>query len=329
MTFPDFQLQRARLLAERAGLLDAAETNVYRALAPLMPGPAQAAEGTVHRCHLASQWVAFYGLPAEVSRRAFISCGVRDSLRILFQHLAQKPCALWLPEDNYPVYQELAAAAGLAPRSFPTLPEIEWPQEALDAAVEREWLLLTHPLKPRGRALDATDADRLKQWLAASAKRRVVLDTVYTLETRFDAVTHDLLATGQVILLHSLTKGWLHPRCFGIALMPEQDAAEWMPVFRAEPPPQQNLATARHLMANHAELPARIAECLTTAQTRLREELRHLRLDALPVTTTSYLVPVRRSWDALLEQGVLGLPASVFGSRRDDFTLLSTLHFAS
>lgn len=328
MNFVDFQHHRTHLLSERPGLLDAAETNLYRALASLMPGPAPAAGGSVHRCHLASQWVAFYGLPAEASRRAFVSCGVRDSLRILFGHLAQRPCKLWLPEDNYPVYHELAMEAGLAPCSFPTLPEIEWPQEAPAAEVDHEWLLLTHPLKPRGRSLTEGDAARLKEWLAKSAKRRVVLDAVYTLETRFDAVTLDLLSTGQVILLHSLTKGWLHPRCFGVALLPEPDAAEWMPVFRAQPPPQENLITARHLMSAHADSPAKIAQCLTAAQQRMLESVRHLQLEYLPADTTSYLIPVKRRWEDLLTQGVLGLPASVFESHRDNLTILSTLSFA-
>lgn len=329
MNFSDFQLQRARLLDERAGLLDMAETNLYRALERFTPNPAQAAEGIVHRCHLASQWVAYYGLPPETSRRAFISCGVRDSLRILFHHLAGKTCALWLPEDNYPVYHELAVAAGLMPFSFPTLPEIKWPQEPPNTAVAHEWLILTHPLKPRGRCLGSKDTANLKAWLAASAKRRVVLDTVYTLETRFDEVTLDLLATRQVILLHSLTKGWLHPRCFGIALMPAQDEAEWMPVFREQPPPQQNLVTARHLMSSYSDLPAKIAGALTAAQLRLREAVLNLQLQMLQVNGTSYLMPVKRRWEDLLEEGVLGIPASVFGSRSEDLTILSSLYLAT
>ncbi len=327
MNFTNFQLQRSRFLNERPGLLDAAETNAYRALSGLMPKVKPVVSGQIHRCHLAGQWVDFYGLPPDASRRALVSCGVRDSLRIFFQSLAARTSVLWLPEDNYPVYFELAIAAGLAFRSFPTLPEIEWPEDA-PTGVASEWLLITNPLKPRGRLLDAADIAHLKQWLAASPKRRVVLDTVYTLDTRFDAVTLDLLATEQVILLHSLTKGWLHPRCFGIVLLPEQDAAGWMPVFRMQPPPQENLATARHLMAIHADSPARIAQCLTAAQEKMLESIRHLQVETLSVDSTSYLVPVRRRWEELLAQDVLGLPASVFGSHRGDLSLLSTLNFA-
>lgn len=327
MNFTNFQLQRNRFLNEHPGLLDAAETNAYRALSLLMPTAAPVVSGQIHRCHLASQWVEFYGLEPDASRRALVSCGVRDSLRILFQNLATRTSVLWLPEDNYPVYYELATAAGLASRSFPTLPEIEWPKdESTDIA--SEWLLITNPLKPRGRLLDEADTARMKQWLTASPKRRVVLDTVYTLNARFDEVTLDLLATEQVILLHSLTKGWLHPRCFGIVLLPEQDAVGWMPVFRTHPPPQENLAMARHLMSMHADAPARIAECLTAAQQRMLKSIRHLKVETLPVDSSSYLVPVRRHWEDLLAQDVLGLPASVFGSHRSDISILSTLNFA-
>lgn len=329
MNFAEFQALRSRLLAERPALLDLAETNLYRSLARLVPEPSPPADGTVHRCHLASQWTALLGLPEEASRRAFVTGGVRDGLDTLFRHLSGKPFLLWLPSDNYPVYHELAKAHGHRSRNFPTLPVAQWPAEPPPAGAEHEWLLVTHPLKPRGRALNEKDAESLLRWLATDECRRVLLDTVYRLEPRFDDLTLRLLATEQAIVLHSLTKGWLHPRCFGVVLMPEQDASVWNPVFRDRPPPQSKLATARHLMSRHADLPEKVAQALGAAQQDLFEATRNLPFEVIEVDPASYFVPVACRWDALLDQGILGLPASVFGSPCDDLTLLSSLTFAT
>lgn len=329
MNFAEFQALRSRLLAERPALLDLAETNLYRSLARLVPDSAPPTDGTVHRCHLASQWTALLGLPEEASRRAFVTGGVRDGLDTLFRHLAGKPCLLWLPEDNYPVYHELATAHGHRPKTFPTLPVAQWPEETPPVDAEQEWLLVTHPLKPRGRSVDNQDTESLLRWLATDERRRVLLDTVYRLEPRFDDLTLRLLATKQAIVLHSLTKGWLHPRCFGVVLMPERDASVWNPVFREKPPPQSNLATARHLMSRHADLPEKVAQALGAAQQDLFEAIRNLPCEVMEVDPASYFVPVACRWDALLDQGILGLPASVFGSPCDDLTLLSSLTFAT
>ena len=268
-------------------------------------------------------------MPEEASRRAFVTGGVRDGLDTLFRHLLGKPCLLWLPEDNYPVYHELATAHGHRPKTFPTLPVVQWPEEAPPVSAEQEWLLVTHPLKPRGRSVDNHDAESLLRWLATDDRRRVLLDTVYRLELRFDDLILRLLATKQVIVLHSLTKGWLNPRCFGVVLMPEQDVPVWNPVFRDKPPSQAHLATARHLMSHHSDLPGNVARSLRAAQRDLFEAIPSLPCEPMPVDPASYFVPVACRWDTLLDLGILGLPASVFGSPRDDLTLLSSLTFAT
>lgn len=82
-------------------------------------------------------------------------------------------------------------------------------------------------------------------------------------------------------------------------------------------------------MSRHADLPGNVAKALGLAQERLFDAIRSLPCEAMPVDPTSYFVPVMGRWDALLDQGVLGLPASVFGSPCDDLTLLSSLTFAT
>jgi len=328
MTFAEFQHIRQRVLRERHGVRDCAETNLYASLAHLIPPEKPAPELTVHRCHLAAEWVQRFGLPADTASRALISCGVRDSLALLFRAYAGNETRLWLPADTYPVYGELARAAGLAPLEFRTLPEPVWPDAP--PATRLEILLVTNPLKPLGRWLTGEDVNTLDEWLAASSRRRLLLDVVYTMSTQFHPTTLQLLATGQTILLHSLTKGWLHPRLFGVALVPEADAATLTPLFRAHPPPQQNLARARELLGRHATLPESVASEIATSRTRLFTAL-PAGFPAMTATDpATYFMPVMGCWSALLDTfNVLGLPASVFGSPREDITILSSLSFVA
>ena len=72
-----------------------------------------------------------------------------------------------------------------------------------------------NPLKPLARWLSPSDVTALTAWLGINPRRRLLLDIVCTFGTRFHPTTHRLLARQQTILLHSLTKGWLHPRLFG------------------------------------------------------------------------------------------------------------------
>lgn len=326
MNFADFQHFRESLLRERSDVRDCAATNLYAALARLIPPPAAQPEQKVHRCHLATEWAEAFGFPPDASRRALVSCGVRDSLAILFRHYASENARLWLPSDNYPVYADIAHAADLATREFATLPEPAWPSAAPHTTTEL--LLVTNPLKPLGRWLTDDDVAALIAWLAAHPGRRLLLDAVYTFERRFHTTTLQLVATQQTILLHSLTKGWLHPRLFGVALVPEQDTAILAPLFREQTPPQSNLARARELMASHAGMPEKISRELADSKARMRSAIPpHI----VPITHTDapgYFVPVAGKWREILDStNVLGIPASVFGSQCEDITILSSLGF--
>lgn len=325
MNFADFQTARETILRDRPDVRDCGATNVYAALAGHIPPSSVDPTVKVHRCHLASEWSALFGFAPEISKRSLISCGVRDSLRLLFQHYAAEGAILWLPTDNYPVYGELARTAGLVIREFPTLPSPEWPENA--ATSGSEILLVTNPLKPLGRWLDDRDVAALSAWLAADSRRRLLLDTVYTFEARFHASTLQLLATNQTILLHSLTKGWLHPRLFGITLAPEADASRLTPVFRDAPPLQANLARARELMGNFSKMPATIARDLTSARERLLAELPASLKTISALDANGYFVPVTGHWRDLLDtHNLLGVPATAFGSTREDITILTTLN---
>jgi histidinol-phosphate/aromatic aminotransferase/cobyric acid decarboxylase-like protein len=325
MTFTAFQDIRSGLLRVHSDLLDCAETNLYRSLAHLALPPTPAPDRKVHRCHLAAEWLSCFGIDVPPNR-ALVSCGVRDSLARLFAHYAGLGAMLWLPEDNYPAYAELACNAGLRFNTFETLPEPMWPVST-DAA-GFEVLLVTNPIKPRSRWLDAVDVGALKGWLLGSPNRRLLLDAVYVFDTHFDPLTLELVSTDQVILLHSLTKGWLHPRLFGIALVPEQDVEQIGPWFRANPPSQDALARARQMLGPHANLPAAISDSLAAARVAFHASLPLGLGGFLSADAPGYLLPVELPWQRLFDEyRIIGIPASVFGSSHENMSILSTLTF--
>ncbi|GAA1148961.1 aspartate/methionine/tyrosine aminotransferase [Kitasatospora gansuensis] len=326
MRFDEFQEFRQRQLSTSPSLLDAAETNVYRALAPLRPEQ-PADTGTVYRCDLARAWLRRFELPEEWSRRAMVSRGVRHGLGVVFHWLHSVQARLWLPSDVYPVYFDLARAAGLAPASYPTLPTPALPSSPADD--RPEYLLLANPSKPLGRYLSDAECAALIAWLQESPHRHLLIDCVYDLGAPFAAGTRRLLDTGRAVLLHSVTKGWLWPRTFGVVLLgPAQaDLAE---AFRADPPTQAQLRLADRLLTEHADLPRQVADQLAARAEQLFERLSDEVLGAVPTASRTcpgnYFFPVDIPAETLrCEYGVLAIPAGVFGESNWSGSVLTSL----
>ncbi|MGW4697108.1 aminotransferase class I/II-fold pyridoxal phosphate-dependent enzyme [Kitasatospora cineracea] len=329
MRFDEFQAYRQQQLAADPSLLDAAETNVYRALAPLRPEPADGDETrTVYRCDLARTWLRRYGLPEPWSRRAMVGRGVRHGLELLFRHLRATGARLWLPADVYPVYFELARAAGLDPGSYPTLPAPDLPSDPPDG--ERpEYLLLANPSKPLGRHLTDAECADLTGWLERSAHRRLLIDAVYDLDTPFAPGTRRLLDTGRAVLLHSVTKGWLHPRSFGIVLLGPDDTAA-AEAFRGDPPSQDQLRLAESLLTDHPDTPRQVAAALADRAERLLARLPDAVRAGIPeaarTSPGTYFFPVETPAETLLaEHGLLAIPATVFGDTPWTGSVLTSL----
>lgn len=83
-------------------------------------------------------------------------------------------------------------------------------------------------------------------------------------------------------------------------------------------------------MSRHAEMPKTIAHELGTAHIRLLATLPKPIQIAHPGDASGYFVIVHRPWSEILKDfRVLSLPATVFGSDREDYSILSSLSFAS
>lgn len=318
MKFDEFEARRARLRVDHPSWLDAGETNLYRALPAHFPDLVRlvdpAPSGAIHRCHLASKTLDFLGLAREQwESRLAISRGVRDSLRILFQHAAAQGIEILIPSDVYPVYQEIATAAGVKHRGW----EAQHPFAGLGAPAAAEgdapqWLLIPDPVKPWGRSL-GEELPRIRAWAAADARRRVVIDAVYSPQV-VPASAQTLLAAGVGIALMSLSKGWLSPQKMGWALFSERDAPVLRPLFMGQDRNAAGLAFARQALQEHPHRPARVAAAVAHLRAVFVARIAETYGVNISLPEMGYLIPDAESASAWEDRGVISIPASVFGS---------------
>ena len=267
MNFAAFQLWREQCVRGNPNALNCAETNLYRSLAPLQPRPiTPSTDRPVHRCDLARAWLNRYGLAESDSRRTLVCRGVRHALSLIFNEIVQHNAQLWTPSDVYPTYLDLARAAGIEPLMFQTLPQPVIPQTRNTG--HAEYLLVANPWKPLGRFLADQECAALINWLGASPNRYLLLDCVYDLDAPFHVTTRKLMNTGRVTLLHSVTKGWLWPKTFGVAMLSEAQP-QLESAFRNDPPTQEHLRLAEKLFSDDAKLPGRITTALANRKRKL------------------------------------------------------------
>lgn len=293
--FAAFSSRRSRVLATRPAVLDLSDTNLYRALAfPPIP-PSTHAEAP-YRCHLAERFLDRLGLPQALKPRTSISHGVRRSLAAIFAWLAAEGKTVGIPGDVYPVYLDLARQAGVRHLCWDTRP----PLDEVDA------LLVCEPAKPWGHALSSEAADALIRW-----GRWVFLDSAYATPPTEQALR--LVDAGVGVLLASLSKGWLLPDHGGLCLAPAPLALHLRPHFQALPKDEGKLRIAYAALTEHPQRPDQVAARLAAAAARL-DALSRARPELRIGPTRGYFAVSERSAAELLEDGVLALPASVFGS---------------
>lgn len=327
MNFSAFQEWREQCLRTDPSLLDCAETNLYRSLASLQPAMEDSdSNAPVHRCDIARAWLARYGFPESYSRQALICRGVRHGLALISKEIAQQGARLWAPSDVYPVYLELARAAGIEPQLFATLPEPKIPRNASNGQLE--YLLIANPWKPLGRYLSDDEVVALANWLDASPKRHLLIDCVYDLDTPFHVTTRTLQETGKAILLHSITKGWLLPRTFGVVLT-DDSHTQFESAFRNDSPTQEQLRLGRHCLSTDANCPAQVSAALQVRSEKFFGALPDaVRASALTgasgLAQGCYLFPVGIPAGELLRRHrLLGIPSTAFGANWSGSVLTS------
>jgi hypothetical protein len=327
VNFSAFQSWREHCLRSDPDLLDCAETNLYRALARLQPKPAALNPNRpVHRCDLARAWIHRFGFPEKESSHALVCSGVRHALGLIFQELAKDGAVVWIPCDVYPIYLDLARKIGIEPFLFSTLPQPKLPDARHEG--RREYMVVTNPWKPLGRFLTDEECDALTVWVNAAPDRYLLVDCVYDLGTPFHPTTQRLWDTGRAILLHSLTKGWLWPKTFGVALM-RSGHERLESVLRDNSPSQEQLSFAEKLLSTHIDLPSQIVATLGVHKRNLLAVLSapvqsRLLLNPACLTPGCYFFAVGIRAEELLQQHrILAIPASTFGAEWDGSIITS------
>jgi aspartate/methionine/tyrosine aminotransferase len=260
---------------------------------------------------LETAWRARWGL-ADAEGTVVSSTGVRPLLAQLFRHFAEVGRRLLAPQDVYPVYLELAKAAGVELGTFPTVPHPALPPVGVHR--RREVLLVPEPLVPLGRGLNDLEATHIRSWLAEDHERLLILDCVYTFSERFTKVAETFLAGGRTVLLHSLAKGFLAPDLAGFAIGPAAVVGKL--VHEAA---DDARGAAVHLLREASDLPQRLALELSRRWSILNQTF------DLPAPETGYFAVVQASFDTLLARGRLAVPGSVFGAAGSEWSAVTCL----
>lgn len=280
----------------------------------------------IHRCDLVRLWCEVRGIEASLRPRALACEGVRNALQLIFKVLAERDVTIALPSDVYPVYWQLAAQADVSSIAFETFPHFQLADILSTAtASSATVVLLPQPLKLHGRVWTEEEVDVACDWLRRAPERRIILDAVYGFGSPLDSRMKRLTATDQVLVLDSLSKGWLQERVFGVVMVPRSDLAIYGPTFRSQPASDCNLFVAHELLTKHRHVPAQLMESMTKRRSELLARAMRERIQTIPAAS-GYLVAMQGSAPALLaEHSLLTIPATAFGSRLRNWSIASVL----
>lgn len=311
MNYADYRQFRDRLLTEKRPLrLDC--MNPRKALAPWAPPASSSAVGIEAAL---DGWRRATGRPTDCIA---VGAGVRDLLTRLMPSLTLGAEEVWLPEDVYPVYWSVTT--GENRHAFRTLPEVDW--RFLESSAARAIALLPLPLAPLGRLPSADEVDRIVSWLNEAGERLLVVDAVYAYQLETLSVILDrLIGTGRCIVLWSCAKGWLTPDALGIAELPP--SLRTLDAGACAPEP---LARALGALETAPRLPLRQQQAFAAEWRRLAPSIQATTPQWQP-PSTGYFSVVPVAFETLLStHNLLGVPATVFGSKRHDCTVVTCLH---
>lgn len=288
---------------------------------PFVPTLKSGESGLSHH-QLLSIFATFFNLPVKTGD-VTLSRGVRALVDGAFSYFGiQKRFSIILPKVQYPVYGKIAKKNGLTPNTFSTVPHMDF--AAIDNAEEKSLLILTSPLSPHGRSLTLEEVNALKEWLATNPERRILLDTVYNFDTKFDSATLSLLETGQVFVAYSLAKSWLLPGHLGILMGGTAVEREGIQNI-VEPADSRLMSRALQIIEANPRLPEDLAKFFAKLWSNLSEQLKPVISNWRPPRTGYFsTIPIEAS-RLLQDFEILGLPLSVFGAKSGNYTVLSVL----
>lgn len=250
--------------------------------------------------------------------------GVRAALEDIFVDAKRNGWTLALPEDVYPFYWDAAERAGYDASTlirFPTLPQPDF--SPLSVAEDATIVVLTAPLSPLGRHLNEEEISFLSNWLEEDIERMLVLDTVYDYETPLHPSIWKLWESEQTIILNSMSKTHLQRGLFGIAMLPV--GLLMAPKLRRPTPEGEQAAT--DALTHHPHHAVDQQRAFDAEWKRLTPAIEKMTGQTFTPPENGYMATVNISFqDALSEHNTLVVPASVFGSKKPNLSILTCLH---
>lgn len=313
MNFLEFEVWRKAHLAAQPHLMDGGCTTFYKHLAEMDPvrfGPIASSINpkAIYRCHVAEEFLRHMHLDESTYKpRTLITHGVRASLQAIFQHWAKEDRLVFLPKDVYPVYLELAQQAQLRVQMYAQSKDLPWGM--LEKSFQPWGLLVCTPLKPWGGRIDSQQLERLM--CLAENKGQVILDGAYQLQPD-PWVEQALNQEKPLAFLGSLSKGWLSPWKAGIVIGPRTWIDDWRSAFQQLPKNTESFAQAFAALTEYAHRPQDVLNFVDQKRTMVVD---YFKEKGIPVIgSEGYFLTTSESIENLLEQNILAIPPSVFGS---------------
>lgn len=253
--------------------------------------------------------------------------GVRAALGELFVRMESEGMELWLPEDVYPFYKQEAStrAPNLAIRYFRTIPRVDF--SSIHTASDKAVLLITNPLTPTGRFFEGDERAALAGWASQSRHRWVIFDAVYSYSSKFPLSLHSPIETDRFIYLFSMSKSWLLRGVYG-TIVGARNAGDWWKNL-GQTPAMDIRATVLRILATDYLMPERQTRIFSAEWKRRWGKLRKYGpyIDT-PGAGYFKLIPVNFE-RAFKEDGLVLVPASVFGSTDMDWSIATCLYEAA
>jgi aspartate/methionine/tyrosine aminotransferase len=255
------------------------------------------------------------------------TCGVRSALGRLFQRMQERRMELWLPEDVYPFYKQEVSARSpkLDVRYFRTIPEVDWSE--LESARSDAALLITDPLSPTGRFLTNAERKALAAWTQSAENRWVIFDSVYLYSAQLPEHFISGSSHHRFIRLLSMSKSWLLRGVFGCAIGPDAEGDWWKALDLA--PTAETIVSVLSALSEDPSMPNRQREIFEREWVRREHKLAKYGGNACDAGA-GYFRRVHVNFEkAFNEDGILLVPASVFGSNDNDWSIATCLYEAS
>lgn len=233
--------------------------------------------------------------------------GVVQSLKTIFESLKEEE--FLIPSDVYPVYLQLAEDEGL---NFETYQAFLGTDYGKLTDAKNKVVLITYPCKPI--EVNVT-YDQIKTLNENGCT--VVLDCVYMRDGK-DYLLDEILSLGNVIVLHSMSKTFLRPKKIGIVIDTTNKNINYINAS------EEDIKEANDLI-NLVNMNKILEKIITVGWEK--QSQKYIEIDK--EMNSNYFKLSKGNYEDLLSKGVLTIPVSVFGIKKEGYVLVTPLLFLS